>query len=361
MSGPLRGLKVLELAGIGPGPFCAMFLADLGADVVRVDRPGGGTVAVEPRFDLLNRGKRSIALDLKRGGDVETALRLVDRADALIEGYRPGVAERLGLGPEVCLERNPRLVYGRMTGWGQEGPRAHTAGHDITYIGLAGALHAIGSVPLNLIGDFGGGAMYLAAGILAALWEARSTRAGQVVDASIVDGSAHLMTLQWSMLAGGTWRDEPGVNLLDGGAPFYRVYETADGRHMAVGPLEPQFFAELLARLGLSEQEGYSYLDRDRWPHLASLLADKFKQHTQQEWTEVFDGSDACVAPVLSMHQAAEDPHLVARHTFVTHEGVTQPAPAPRFSRTPTALGRPPAPPGQHTTEILADWLGQNG
>jgi alpha-methylacyl-CoA racemase len=356
VTGPLAGLKVLELAGIGPGPFCAMFLADLGADVVRVDRPGGGTAAVEPRLDLLNRGKRSIALDLKR--EAETALRLVDKADVLIEGFRPGVAERLGLGPQVCLERNPRLVYGRMTGWGQEGPRAHTAGHDITYIGLAGALHAIGSVPLNLVGDFGGGAMYLAAGILAALWQARSSGLGQVVDASIVDGTAHLMTLQWSMLAGGTWREEPDANLLDGAAPFYRVYETADGRHLAVGPLEPQFFAELLARLGLPAEEGYSYLDRERWPHLATLLADKFKQRTQQEWTEVFDGSDACVAPVLSMRQAAEDPHLVARNTFVTHEGVTQPAPAPRFSRTPAALSRPPASPGQHTDEILADWLG---
>jgi alpha-methylacyl-CoA racemase len=246
-----------------------------------------------------------------------------------------------------------------MTGWGQDGPRAHTAGHDITYIGLAGALHAIGSVPLNLVGDFGGGAMYLAAGILAALWEARSSGAGQVVDASIVDGTAHLMTLQWSMLAGGAWRVERDANLLDGAAPFYRVYETADGRHLAVGPLEPQFFAELLARLGISAEERYDYLDRDRWPHLASLLAEKFKQRTQHEWVEVFDGSDACVAPVLSMRQAAEDPHLRARHTFVTHEGVTQPAPAPRFSRTPTALTRPPALPGQHTDEILSDWLDQ--
>lgn len=358
MSGPLRGLKVLELAGIGPGPFCAMFLADLGADVVRVDRHGGGMAAVVPGLDLLNRGKRSIALDLKREQDVQTALKLVEKADVLIEGFRPGVTERLGLGPDACLARNPRLVYGRMTGWGQDGPRAHTAGHDIGYIGLAGALHAIGSVPLNIVGDFGGGAMYLAAGILAALWEARLSGTGQVVDASIVDGVAHLMTLQWSMLAGGTWRDEPGVNLLDGGAPFYRMYETADGRHMAVGPLEPQFFAELLARLGFDEKVGYDYLDRGRWPHLASLLEEKFKQRTQKEWIEVFEGSDACVAPALSMRQALEDPHLVARNTFVTHEGVTQPAPAPRFSRTPTALGRPPQPAGEHSAEVLSDWLG---
>jgi alpha-methylacyl-CoA racemase len=357
MTGPLGGLKVLELAGIGPGPFCAMFFADLGADVVRVDRPTARISPVDPSLDLLNRGKRSIALDLKR--DSETALRLVDKADVLIEGFRPGVAERLGLGPDVCLQRNPRLVYGRMTGWGQDGPRARTAGHDITYIGLAGALHAIGSVPLNLVGDFGGGAMYLAAGILAALWEARSSGAGQVVDASIVDGTAHLMTLQWGLLAGGAWRDEPNANLLDGGAPFYRIYETADGRHMAVGPLEPQFFAELVARLGLSGREGADYLDRDGWPRLAALLAERFKERTQREWTELFADSDACVAPVNSMRQAATDPHLVARDTFVTHEGVTQPAPAPRFSRTPTALGRPPAAPGEHTAEILIDWLDQ--
>ncbi|HEX6682931.1 MAG TPA: CaiB/BaiF CoA-transferase family protein [Candidatus Limnocylindrales bacterium] len=361
MSGPLEGLKVLELAGIGPGPFCAMFLGDLGADVVRVERPEGGISVVDPSLELLNRGKRSVALDLKT--DTETALRLAERADVLIEGFRPGVAERLGLGPDVCLERNPRLVYGRMTGWGQTGPRAHTAGHDITYIALAGVLHAIGStggppqVPINLLGDFGGGAMYLAAGVLAALWRARSSGQGQVVDASIVDGAAHLMTLQWSLLAGGAWRDERGVNLLDGGAPFYRVYETSDGRHVAVGPLEPRFFTEFLARLELSDLID-AYADRDRWPELADALAEKFKQRTRKEWTELFADGDACVAPVLSMREAAQDPHLLARQTFVSPDGVAQPAPAPRFSRTPTALGRPPASPGQHTDEVLADWLG---
>lgn len=360
MSGPLHGLKVLELAGIGPGPFCAMLLADLGADVVRIDRPGGGVAAVRPRLDLLNRGKRSVALDLKE--DVETALRLVEKADVLIEGFRPGVAERLGIGPDVCLRRNPKLVYGRMTGWGQTGPRAHTAGHDIAYIALSGALHAIGDaggppqVPLNLLGDFGGGAMYLATGILAALWESRSGGAGQVVDAAIVDGTAHLMTLQWSLLAGGAWRDERGANLLDGGAPFYRVYETADGKHMAVGPLEPRFFAEFLDKLGLGT-EAHDYHDRERWAHLASVIAQTFSGRTQAQWAQVFADSDACVAPVLSMREAARDAHLTERGTFVEHDGVTQPAPAPRFSRTPASLGRPPASPGDHTAEVLAEWL----
>lgn len=359
MTGPLAGLKVLELAGLGPGPFCAMFLADLGADVVRVDRPGGGTAAVEYRLDLLNRGKRSITLDLK--AEHETALALVEQADVLIEGFRPGVAERLGLGPDECLQRNPRLVYGRMTGWGQEGPRAHTAGHDITYIALAGALHPIGpseepSVPLNLLGDFGGGGMYLAAGILAALWESRSSGRGQVVDAAIVDGAAHLMTLQWSMLAGGAWRDRRAGNLLDGSAPFYRVYATSDGRHMAVGSLEPQFFAEFMKRMGLGHLTD-DYYDRSRWPDLTNHLRGTFAERTQSEWTEIFADSDGCVAPVLSMTQAAADPHLSARGTFVTRDGVVQPAPAPRFSHTPSTLDRRPPEPGEHTEEILADWL----
>ena len=361
MSGPLRGLRVLELAGLGPGPFCAMLLADLGADVVRVDRPGGGVTPVNHDNDLLNRGKRSIALDLKR--DLGTALRLADRADVLIEGFRPGVAERLGIGPEVCLSRHPQLVYGRMTGWGQTGPRAHTAGHDITYIALTGALHAIGTaggppqIPLNLVGDFGGGALYLATGILAALWEARSSGVGQVVDAAIVDGAAHLMTMQWSLLAGGAWQDERGVNLLDSGAPFYRVYETADRRHIAVGPLEPRFFAEFMTRLGLGD-EADDYFDRARWPRLAELIAAAFATRTQREWADLFADSDGCVAPVLSMREAAADPHLRARGTFTEHGGVTQPAPAPRFSRTEATLSRPPAAPGAHTEEVLADWLG---
>ncbi|HCT78622.1 MAG TPA: carnitine dehydratase [Micromonosporaceae bacterium] len=360
MTGPLHGLKVVELAGIGPGPFCAMFLADLGADVVRIDRPSGGIAAVEYKLDLLNRGKRSVALDLKT--EVETALQLIEKADVLIEGFRPGVAERLGLGPSVCLERNPRLVYGRMTGWGQTGPRAHTAGHDITYIALAGALHTIGSadgppvVPLNLLGDFGGGAMYLAAGILAALWETKSSGRGQVVDAAIVDGVAHLLTLQWSMLGGGAWRDERGVNLLDGGAPFYGVYETADGQHMAVGPLEPQFFQEMMSRLDLADEVN-DYFDRERWGHLRHRIAAAFLSGTQKEWSDKFADSDGCVAPVLSMREAATDPHLSARGTYVEKDGVTQPAPAPRFSRTPSELGPKPPDPGEHSVEdVLADW-----
>ncbi len=342
MTGPLRGLRVLELAGLGPGPFCAMLLADLGADVVVVDRPSSRMAGL----DLLNRGKRSIVLDLKSERD--TALRLVEQAHVLIEGFRPGVAERLGLGPDVCLQRNPKLVYGRMTGWGQDGPRAHTAGHDITYLALTGALHSIGpsespAVPLNLLGDFGGGALYLATGILAALWGG----GGQVVDAAIVDGAAHLMTMQWSMLAGGTWQDRRASNLLDGGAAFYRVYETSDGRHVAVGPLESQFFAEFMSRLGLEP----TYDD------LADRLSLEFKTRTRDEWAALFADSDACVAPVLSMREAARDPHLAARGTFVERDGVTQPAPAPRFSRTPSTLDKPPPRPGEHTADILADWL----
>ncbi len=360
MTGPLSGLRVVELAGIGPGPFCAMFLADLGADVVRIDRPSGGVAAVEYKLDLLNRGKRSVALDLKT--ESSAALDLIEKADVLIEGFRPGVAERLGLGPSVCLQRNPRLVYGRMTGWGQTGPRSHTAGHDITYIALSGTLHTIGEhngppqIPLNLLGDFGGGAMYLAAGILAALWEVRSSGQGQVVDAAIVDGAAHLLTLQWSMLAGGTWRDERGVNLLDGAAPFYGVYETADGRHMAVGPLEPQFFAEMMRRLDLSGRAD-DYFDRDRWPALRAALAGAFAAKPQAHWTDLFADSDACVAPVLSMREAAADPHLLARGSYVDKDGVTQPSPAPRFSRTPAELTtKPPEPGEQSVAEVLATW-----
>jgi alpha-methylacyl-CoA racemase len=360
VTGPLSGLRVIELAGIGPGPFCAMFLADLGADVVRIDRPNGGTAAVEYKLDLLNRGKRSVALDLKT--ESATAMQLIEKADVLIEGFRPGVAERLGLGPSECLQRNPKLVYGRMTGWGQTGPRAHTAGHDITYIALSGTLHTIGEqggppqIPLNLLGDFGGGALYLAAGILAALWEARSSGQGQVVDAAIVDGAAHLLTLQWSMLAGGVWRDERGANLLDGGAPFYGVYETADRKHMAVGPLEPQFFAEMMRRLDLTDHTA-DYFDRDRWPALRALLAAAFAAHPQAHWTELFAGSDSCVAPVLSMREAAADAHLRARETYVERDGVTQPSPAPRFSRTPAELRSKPPEPGEHSVaDVLATW-----
>lgn len=361
MSGPLNGLRVLEIAGLGPGPFCAMFLADLGADVVRVDRPGGRISAVEYQGDLLNRGKRSIALDLKDPAGLRTVLRLADRADVLIEGFRPGVAERLGFGPEVCLERNPRLVYGRMTGWGQAGPRARTAGHDLTYVAVTGALHTIGraggppQIPLNLVGDFGGGAMYLAAGVLAALWEAQRSGAGQVVDAAIVDGTAHLTTMIWGFAAHGMWADERGVNLLDSGAPFYDVYPVADGRHVAVAALEPQFFARLLAGLRIPPDEHEQY-DRDGWPRLRASIAAALLGRSQAEWTAEFADTDGCVAPVLSMGDAPAEAHLASRETYVERHGVVQPAPAPRFSRTPARLGRPPAAPGEHTAEVLADW-----
>ncbi|GHJ48023.1 CoA transferase [Catellatospora sp. TT07R-123] len=363
-TGPLRGLRVLELAGLGPAPFSAMHLADLGADVVRVDRPEGSIVPVAPRFDLLNRGKRSIALDLKDPAGLETALRLVERADVLVEGYRPGVAERLGLGPDACLARQPRLVYGRMTGWGQDGPRAHTAGHDLTYLAVTGVLDAIGradgppQIPLNLLGDFGGGALYLVTGILAALWEVQAGGRGQVVDAAIVDGTAHLATLVAGLRAGGAWRDRRGGNLLDSGAPFYDVYATADGGHMAVAALEPQFFAVFAQRLGLDEAEAAARFDPREWPRLRAAIAERFARRTRAEWAEIFDDGDGCVAPVLSWTEAPADPQLHARATYVEHDGVVQPAPAPRFSRTPAALGLPPAEPGEHSAQVLADWLG---
>ncbi len=362
MSGPLSGVKVLELGGIGPGPFAGMMLADLGADVVRVDRPGGGAFfpGLE-HLDLLNRGKRSVVLDLKRPEAVAAVLSMAAVADVLIEGYRPGVAERLGLGPEACHARNPRLVYGRMTGWGQDGPMAQQAGHDIGYIALTGALHAIGEaggppqIPVNLVGDFGGGGNYLVIGVLAALREADRSGQGQVVDAAIVDGTAHLLAGTHMMLATGTWADERGVNLLDGGAPFYSVYETADGRHMAVGALEPKFYAELLAALELDEDPARQH-DKARWPALRDKLAAAFASRSQAEWSAVFAGSDACVAPVVGLREAADHPHIKARGSIVEHEGLLQPAPAPRFSRTPTALGAPPPAPGRHTLEVLEEW-----
>ncbi|MCP2322550.1 alpha-methylacyl-CoA racemase [Hamadaea flava] len=362
MPGPLAGVRVVELAGLGPGPFCAMHLADLGADVVRIDRSTPSS-PVDPDHDLLNRGKRSIALDLKDPRDLDVALQLIAKADLLVEGYRPGVAERLGLGPDVCLARQPKLVYGRMTGWGQEGPRARTAGHDLTYLALTGVLHGIGraggppQIPLNLLGDFGGGALYLATGLLAALWEAERSGRGQVVDAAIVDGAAHLNTLTWGLLAGGAWRDERGVNLLDSGAPFYDVYATADGEYLAVGPLEPRFFAEFAQRLGQPDLVDLQY-DAVRWPELRERLQTAFAGRTRAEWTEIFADGDSCVAPVLSLREAAEDAHLAARQTYVDFGGTTQPAPAPRFSRTPAELTRPPAKPGEHTAEVLRDWLG---
>ncbi|WP_164417989.1 CaiB/BaiF CoA transferase family protein [Streptomyces salinarius] len=359
--GPLTGVRVVELAGIGPGPFAAMLLADLGADVVRVDRPGGPGLGIDPAHDVTNRNKRSVVVDLKAPDGPARVLDLAERADVLIEGYRPGVAERLGVGPGDCHARNPRLVYGRMTGWGQEGPLAQRAGHDIGYIALTGALGMIGApdtpppAPANLLGDYAGGSLYLVVGVLAALHHARASGTGQVVDAAIVDGTAHLSSMIHGMLAAGGWQDRRGANLLDGGCPFYGTYETADGRHMAVGALEPQFYAEFMRLLGLP---GIAPArdDMSRWPELREAVAARFKSRTRDEWTAVFAGSDACTAPVLSLREAPHHPHLAARSTFTDHGGITQPAPAPRFSATPTAVRTGPALPGAGAESVARDW-----
>ncbi|MEW2389241.1 CaiB/BaiF CoA-transferase family protein [Streptomyces venezuelae] len=359
--GPLAGVRVVELAGIGPGPFAAMLLADLGADVVRVDRPGGGALAIDPEYDVTNRNKRSVVVDLKSDEGPARVLDLVDRADVLIEGYRPGVAERLGVGPDACHARNPKLVYGRMTGWGQEGPLARRAGHDIAYIAITGTLGMIGNpdeppaVPANLVGDYAGGSLYLVVGILAALHHAREHGTGQVVDAAIVDGAAHLSTMIHGMLAAGGWQDRRGANLLDGGCPFYGTYETADGGYMAVGSLEQQFYDEFTALLGLADTAP-ARKDLARWGELREAVAARFKERTRNEWTAVFQDSDACVAPVLSLREAPAHPHLAARGTFTDHGGITQPAPAPRFSATPTQVRTGPAQPGADTADVARDW-----
>jgi alpha-methylacyl-CoA racemase len=364
-SRPLAGMRVVELAGIGPGPFCAMLLADLGADVIRVDRPGGPPSPVPADKDVTSRGKRRVVVDLKHPRGAEVILRLAAASDAVIEGYRPGVAERLGVGPAACWARNPRLVYGRMTGWGQDGPLAPSAGHDIAYIAVTGALHAIGraggppQVPVNYLGDFGGGSMFLAVGMLAALLRARETGLGQVVDAAIVDGAAMLQAMTYGLLADGSWTDERGVNRLDTGAPFYDVYETSDGRHMAVGALEPQFYERFVSLL--FEPEGMpadlpEQHDRARWPELRQVFAARFATRPMAEWTAVFDGTDACVAPVLSMTEAPSHPHLAARGTYVKADGMMQPAPAPRFSFGSPAAAFVPGPialAGAHTREVL--------
>ncbi|MFF0447975.1 CaiB/BaiF CoA transferase family protein [Streptomyces sp. NPDC004609] len=361
-NGPLGGVRVVELAGIGPGPFAAMMLADMGADVVRVDRPGGSGLAIDPAYDLTNRGKRSVLIDLKADGGSARVLDLVERADILIEGYRPGVAERLGVGPDACLARNPRLVYGRMTGWGQDGPLAERAGHDIAYIAVTGTLGMIGrpgeppTVPANLVGDYAGGSLYLVIGVLAALQHARTDGGtGQVVDAAIVDGAAHLATMIHGMMAAGGWRDQRGANLLDGGCPFYGCYETSDGQYMAVGALEQQFYDEFVRLLGIGD-EAPARKDFDRWDELRDAVAARFRTRTRAEWTAVFEGSDACVAPVLSLGEAPAHPHLAARSTFVGHGGITQPAPAPRFSATPTAVTSGPALPGADSAQVARDW-----
>ncbi|MFD7503524.1 CaiB/BaiF CoA transferase family protein [Streptomyces sp. NPDC059850] len=360
--GPLAGVRVVELAGIGPGPFAAMLLGDLGADVVRIDRPGRpGGLKIDPAYDVANRNKRSVLLDLKSEHGRDAALGLVERADILIEGYRPGVAERLGLGPDPCLARNPALVYGRMTGWGQEGPLSGTAGHDIGYIAITGALGAIGAadgppvVPANLLGDYAGGSLYLVIGVLAALQHARSGGTGQVVDAAIVDGTAHLTAVLHGMMAAGGWQDRRGSNLLDGGSPFYGTYETADGGYMAVGALEPAFYAEFIDLLGVAEQVP-NRRDVHSWDRLRDVIAARFKERTREEWTAVFTGSDACVSPVLSLSEAPHHPQLAARDTFVDEAGITQPAPAPRFSATPGRVRGGPALPGADAAEVARDW-----
>jgi alpha-methylacyl-CoA racemase len=359
-------VKVVEIAGIGPGPFAAMLLADMGAEVLRVDRAqnvSGGDPARPPQ-DVLNRGRRSVGVDLKSADGVETVLRLVEQADALIEGFRPGVAERLGIGPEDCLARNPKLVYGRMTGWGQDGPYAPNAGHDMNYIALAGALEGLGRKgdkpvpPLNLVGDFGGGGLMLSFGIACALLEAKTSGKGQVIDAAMVDGAAVLTSFIYGLRAMGIWQDERGTNLLDTGAHFYEVYETADGKFVSIGSIEPQFYAQLLKHTGLDQEPDVPHqMDRSQWPAMKERLEAIFKTKTRDEWCELLEPDpELCFAPVLSMAEAHEHPHNKARQTFVEVAGVVQPAPAPRFSRTPGAVASPPAHAGQHTDEALGDW-----
>ena len=361
--GPLHGLRVVELASIGPGPMCAMLLADLGADVMRIDRlePSGLGVPVHPRFDVNGRSRRSVALNLKAEAGVEAALRIVDRADVLIEGFRPGVAERLGLGPADCHARNPRLVYGRMTGFGQTGPLAQAAGHDLNYIALTGALDAIGPAggppvpPLNLVGDYGGGALYLAFGLMAALFERQTSGRGQVVDAAMVDGAASLMSMFHGLLAAGGWSGPRGGNLLDGGAPFYGVYETADGQHVSIGSLEPKFYAEMIRRLGLDEKFLRLQGDVSQWPALRQAIAAAVRERTRDEWSALLEGTDVCFAPVLKLGEAHLHPHAVARGTYVEVAGVVQPGPVPRFDRSVPDPPRPAPETGAHTAEVLAE------
>lgn len=358
--GPLKGIKVVEMAGIGPGPFCAMMLSDMGAEVIRVDRlahKGSGHKA-----NVLNRGRRSIAIDLKNSQGVDTVKKLIDQADVVIEGFRPGVMERLGLGPEECLERNPRLVFGRMTGWGQHGPLAHAAGHDINYISIGGALGAMGhpdrppSPPLNLVGDFGGGAMYLLAGVLAALVERASSNKGQVIDAAMTDGTASLLTPFYGMMAMGMWTTQRNDNRLDGGAHYYGSYTCSDGKHISIGSIEPQFYALLLELCGIDDPEFLKQNEKESWASLRQKLEKLFATKTQAQWCELLEGTDVCFAPVLNLAEAPQHPHNKARASFVDFEGVTQPAPAPRFSRSQSSIQSAAAIAGEHSEEILRDW-----
>ena len=359
--GPLNGFKIIELAGIGPGPFCGMMLADMGAEVIRVERIAAAQATEAPK-DVLTRNRRSIAVDLKNPKGVETVLRLVEGADGLIEGFRPGVTERLGLGPEQCQARNPRLVYGRMTGWGQEGPMAQAAGHDINYISLAGALHAIGRPgeravpPLNLVGDFGGGGLLLAYGMVCGLLEVTKSNEGQVIDAAMVDGTAALMAMFYSMSASGAFDTQRGTNLLDGGAHFYDTYETADGEHVSIGSIEPQFYALLMEKAGLDAEYFQPQMNKGRWGELKAKLTEVFLTKTQAEWCDIMEGSDVCFAPVLNLIDAATHPHNVARNSYQEVAGVLQQAPAPRFSRTPAAAIQAPRVPGEDSASVLADF-----
>ncbi len=363
-SGPLVGYKVIELAGIGPNPMCAMMLADMGAEVIRVDRVVASDlgIPVDARFSLLDRSRRSIAVDLKQPAGIELVLRLVSTADALIEGFRPGVTERLGLGPEVCQARNPKLVYGRVTGWGQHGTLAKAAGHDINYIALTGAAYAIGqrdrppAPPLNLVGDFGGGGMLLAVGVLAALLEAQKSGKGQVVDAAMTDGAAILMTALYGLHGSGFWTDERERNVLDGGAHFYDAYETKDGKYISIASIEAKFYDELLTLTGFSDPDHAGHRDRTQWDGLAAKMTTLIKTKTRDEWCKILEGTDVCFAPVLSLSEAPHHPHNVSRQTFVTENGVTQPAPAPRFSRTPSKIQKAPSEDGADTAAVLADW-----
>jgi alpha-methylacyl-CoA racemase len=363
--GPLAGFRIVEMAGIGPAPFAATLLADMGAEVIRVDRREAtdlGLPGREPKFDVLHRGRRSLAVDVKSEAGREVVKRLAGKADGLIEGFRPGVMERLGLGPDVLLKVNSRLVFGRMTGFGQDGPLAQAAGHDIDYIALAGALHAIGPKgqgpvpPLNLVGDFGGGGMFLAFGMVCGLLEAQKSGKGQVVDAAMVDGAAYLMAGIYGLFSQGSWLDERGANFIDGGAPYYGVYETKDGKWLAVGAIERRFYEELIERLGLAGKDLPKQHDRKRWPELKERIAAAIATRTRDEWEKIFEGSDACVAPVLAMGEVDKHPHNVARSTFVKRDGVLQPAPAPRFSRTKVEIGAPPGPRGADSETVLADW-----
>ena len=357
-SGPLNGIKIVEFAAIGPAPFAAMLLADAGADIIRIDRKDS---AARPKHQIQYRGRRSVALDLKNPAGADATLNLIERADALIEGFRPGVMERLGLGPDAALARNPRLVYGRMTGWGQTGPYAQAAGHDINYLAVTGALHMIGPkerpyIPANLIADYGGGAMYLAFGVLAALIHAQKTGEGQVVDSAMVDGTVHMMAQVWGNLAGGTWKDERASNYLDGGAHFYNVYECADGTFIAIGAIEPQFYRLMLEKADITEPDFHAQWDRGRWDELKTKLAAVIRQKTRAEWTALMEGSDACFAPVLSLSDVPHHKLHQARENFVTHDGITQPAPAPKFSKTPGAIQSGVAAPGEHHESVLRDW-----